>query len=106
MTKPRAATPPLKTPKPNRGWKRVTIAHAPPTATAWRRKDLVVYSDHCLASNEWLVSVSAVGRRASDDALARVRRDFEMELAEEDSPAGGVSRQLWLAAAQPMRAAC
>lgn len=88
-------TPPLRTPKPGRGWKRVAVPHCPPTAVAWRRKQLLVFSDYNPASREWLVSVSAMGHRASDAAVAMVRADFEMERAEEESLSRGTSRQLW-----------
>lgn len=55
---------------------------------------------------QWLVTVSKNGRRVSDADVARVRRAFDMEEAEEDNHFPGVSRAFFLVVDPARRVAC
>lgn len=48
---------------------------------------------------EWHVSVSFRNGVATAEVMAQVRRDFEMQAAQEDNHGNGVVRHLWLAVA-------
>lgn len=55
----------------------------------------------------WHVSASTVGaRRCNDRQLARVRRDFRMEAAEEDNHQPGIARNLFLSVDPAFRVTC
>lgn len=55
---------------------------------------------------QWLVTVSKSGRRVSDRDLERVRRAFDMEGAEEDNHAPGITRALFLTVDPGRRVEC
>lgn len=55
----------------------------------------------------WHVSASTVGAKRCDDRqLARVRRDFRMEAAEEDNHQPGIARNLFLSVDPAFRVTC
>jgi hypothetical protein len=54
---------------------------------------------------EWHVSVTMRGGRCDDEAIALVRRDFDLVEAEEDNHLAGQARHLWLPVNPDARAA-
>lgn len=87
-----------------------------PTARAFLRDRVLALSEVAPMSapdgsgdvlRTWLVSVSEGGRwTPSNETMARVRRDFAMEEAEEDNHEPGLARKLFLVVEPGRRVAC